>query len=355
MHGYLTDDPGLTISSNCTGYGGLDIAVQRVFGGRVVSYSDIEPGPIALMAHRHPGLPNLGDIKQINPYRAEYADIWTGGYPCQPFSNAGKRLGTDDERHIWPWIAGILGATRPRIVVLENVAAHLRRGFDVVSADLANLGYLFAWTVVPASAVGAPHQRKRLFIVAVTEDAHGELGQRQRERSAPGQTEGGRSRPDAGRRGVVPVAESQGVGWSPWWDGSARAQATQPESVFGGDALADADSARLQVGHGRDGDELATAKRSGDAARWGKYAAAITRWESVRGLTAPDPTVTGARGGQVLSPLFVEWMMGLDPGHVTSVPGLSRNQMLKLLGNGVVPQQAEYAIRGLWARLMGVG
>src|SRR5215217_6058193 len=160
-----------TISSNCTGYGGLDIAVQRVFGGRVVSYSDIEPGPIALMAHHHPELPNLGDIKQINPDHAEYTDIWTGGYPCQPFSNAGKRLGTDDERHIWPWIAGILGAARPRIVVLENVAAHLRRGFDVVSADLANLGYLFAWTVVPASAVGAPHQRKRLFIVAVAEDA----------------------------------------------------------------------------------------------------------------------------------------------------------------------------------------
>src|SRR5690606_42082146 len=56
-------------------------------------------------------------------------------YPCQPFSNAGKRRGTDDPRHIWPWIARAIGILRPRFVVLENVAAHVRRGFDVVSED----------------------------------------------------------------------------------------------------------------------------------------------------------------------------------------------------------------------------
>lgn len=184
------------IGSLCTGYGGLDIAVHSVFGGELVWWSDIEPGPVKLLTERHPGVPNLGDLKAVDWYGVEPVDILTAGYPCQPFSNAGKRLGLDDPRHLWPWIAYAITVLRPRTVVLENVAAHRRRGFRIVAGDLAALGYRIGWTINQADHVGAPHERKRLFVVAVAEDTHIEPGD-QRWWSAPGQAEGWRSRPDA--------------------------------------------------------------------------------------------------------------------------------------------------------------
>lgn len=88
-----------------------------------------------------------------------------------------------------------------------------------------------------------------------------------------------------------------------------------------------------------------------DESRWGDYAAAIARWEHVLGRPAPAPTQTSAKGNPQLSAAFVEWMMGLPAGWVTDVPGITRNEALKALGNGVVPQQAEAAIRWLLARV----
>lgn len=83
---------------------------------------------------------------------------------------------------------------------------------------------------------------------------------------------------------------------------------------------------------------------------WGPYGAAIRRWERRLGRAAPAPTERGAKGQPRLSPVFVEWLMGLPSGWVTDVPGLTRNEMLKALGNGVVPQQAEAALRILLNR-----
>ena len=83
---------------------------------------------------------------------------------------------------------------------------------------------------------------------------------------------------------------------------------------------------------------------------WGVYAPAIARWEHVTGRPAPAPTERGRTGQPRLSPAFVEWMQGLPAGHVTAVPGVSRNDQLAALGNGVVPQQAALALR-----MLGVG
>src|SRR5690606_40192712 len=96
-------------------------------------------------------------------------DIVTGGYPCQPFSVAGKRKGTSDARHLWPNIAHALRVLRPRYAFFENVANHLRLGFADVLADLAELGFDAEWTTVRASDVGAPHQRRRLFVLRYEE------------------------------------------------------------------------------------------------------------------------------------------------------------------------------------------
>ena len=85
---------------------------------------------------------------------------------------------------------------------------------------------------------------------------------------------------------------------------------------------------------------------------WGRYLPAVTRWEAVTGLPAPHPVHVTRTGTLRLDPRFVEWMMGLPAGWVTAVPGLSRNQQLHALGNGVVPLQGATALRGLWTRLV---
>src|SRR5690606_25309835 len=297
----------LRIGSLCTGYGGLDIAAQSVFGGSLAWWSDIEPGPIKVMQHHHPGAPNIGDLTTVDWSTVEPVDILTAGYPCQPFSNAGKRRGTDDPRHIWPWIARAIGILRPRFVVLENVAAHVRRGFDVVSEDLASLGYDTAWSVVRASDVGAPHRRERLFVVAADPvDQYEKWARREGEHSD------GRG---------VPSPDAQDVG--------RREGRTESEGVVGGPDVAE----------------------RGSQVDWRQYAPAIRRWEGVLGVPAPRPDARGPRGGLKVNPAFAEWLMGV-PGRITSVPGLSINEQLKLAGNGVVPQQAEHAIRGNLSRLL---
>lgn len=93
--------------------------------------------------------------------------IVTGGYPCQPFSQAGKQRGVKDPRHLFPYIADGIGATRPVLCYFENVANHLNQGYDEVRRTLQELGYTVKEGIFSASQVGAPHIRKRLFILAV--------------------------------------------------------------------------------------------------------------------------------------------------------------------------------------------
>jgi DNA (cytosine-5)-methyltransferase 1 len=98
-------------------------------------------------------------------------DILTGGYPCQPFSAAGKRLGTDDPRHLWPFIADGIRILRPKLCFFENVEGHISLGLREVIGELESIGYKTAWGIFSASEVGAPHQRKRVFILAHSECA----------------------------------------------------------------------------------------------------------------------------------------------------------------------------------------
>lgn len=330
--------PETRIGSLCTGYGGLDIATQQVFGGRLAWTSDIDPGAARIITHRLPGVPNLGDLTTTDWAHVEPVDIVTGGYPCQPFSTAGKRKGTADERHIWPHIANALRVLRPRYAIFENVAGHLRLGFDTVLRDLAAIGFDAQWCLVRASEVGAPHQRQRLFLVATAADA-ADLGHersRDTRRRWHGPADHGHAAADAGSpglvvRGVEPARDER-----------------QAAERGGGEPPADTDGSGRGTRSGLVSRIRPEERVEGDQPRrdWGKYAPAIHRWETVTGRRAPWATDARNR----LNPAFVEWLMGLPAGHVTQVPDLTRTQQLKALGNGVVPQQAEAAIRLLHAR-----
>jgi DNA (cytosine-5)-methyltransferase 1 len=174
----------LLIGSLCSGYGGLDLAVEDVFPqARLAWYAQWEPpdrktkNPDAnqyaaqIMAHHWPGVPNIGNIAAVDYSKVQRVHILTAGFPCQPVSDAGKKLGVEDDRWLWPEIARAVGELRPRLVLLENVAALLRRGLEIVLADLAALGFDAEWECIRASDIGAPHPRSRLFVLAWPADA----------------------------------------------------------------------------------------------------------------------------------------------------------------------------------------
>ncbi|MCX5121982.1 DNA cytosine methyltransferase [Micromonospora sp. NBC_00362] len=155
------------IGSLCTGYGGLDLAVELVLGGQLTWYAENDRHARTVCAHHWPGVPNLGDIRTVDWTRVEPVDVLTAGFPCQDISNAGKRAGiTGTHSSLWSSIADAVRVLRPPLVFVENVAALLRRGFDVVEADLATIGYDTSWLCLRASDIGAAHRRDRLFLLA---------------------------------------------------------------------------------------------------------------------------------------------------------------------------------------------
>ena len=185
----------MKIGSLFSGAGGLDMAVEQTTGAVPAWFVEFDPNPSKVLARHWPDVPNYGDVTAVNWSDMEPVDILTAGYPCQPFSHAGKRKGHTDERHLWPHVADAISALRPRLVVLENVAGHLSLGGAAVVGDLAGLGYDARWGVVRASDAGAAHRRARLFIVA-TDNAreHGDWNLERQPRGAE---------PANGHRGVV--------------------------------------------------------------------------------------------------------------------------------------------------------
>jgi DNA-cytosine methyltransferase len=167
------DTTEITHISLCSGYGGIDLGLKRVCQSlRTVAYSEIEAYACeVLLARMESGAldaaPIWSDLKSF-PW-AEFSgkvDILSGGYPCQPFSSAGKRIGKDDPRHLWPWIADGIAVMRPRICFFENVEGHITLGLSTVISDLEEMDYEVSWGIFSAAECGAPHQRKRVFIMA---------------------------------------------------------------------------------------------------------------------------------------------------------------------------------------------
>lgn len=160
-----------------SGIGGIDLAAEWA-GMNTVAFCEREPFPQKVLRKHWPNVPIYDDVCTLSREvlerdgiitNARAIDIISAGYPCQPFSNAGKRRGTEDDRHLWPEVKRLLEEIRPRWFLGENVAGHITLGLDIVLSDLESIGYTAQPVVIPACAVGAPHRRDRVFILGYTD------------------------------------------------------------------------------------------------------------------------------------------------------------------------------------------
>ena len=152
----------------CSGIGGFSLGFQWAELSKPVLFCDIEPWSRQILAKHWPDVPIAEDVKELanDPNGlVPDCDIITAGYPCQPFSQAGKRRGTEDDRHIWPFIFSIIQSKRPTWCVFENVYGHVTLGLDEVLSDLERESYATRPFIVPACATDAPHRRDRLWII----------------------------------------------------------------------------------------------------------------------------------------------------------------------------------------------
>jgi len=362
-----SSDTQLKIGSLFSGYGGLDLAVEHVFNATTVWFSELNE-PVARVFARHwPDAPNLGDITAIDWSQVEPVDILIGGFPCQDVSTVGKRAGIapGTRSGLWAHMAAAIDALQPEWVVIENVrgllsspatrppaegddhdrrnprdatpngatlrgmerdpwhlgdnAARPLRALGAVLGDLADLRLDARWIGLPASLVGAPHQRFRIFALA---------------------------------RRAVPHPAGDGL-VARWGDARSGASETRDDRAVSPDhRLRTPRAGWLTEQESRVGDAVVADRRT--VQRWGRYADAITRWEHITGRPAPAPALLNDADGPRPAPAFVEWLMGLPTGWVTDADDLSQNQQITALGNGVLPLQAAQALDLLGARSASV-
>ena len=147
-----------------SGIGGFALAC-RWAGIETIAFCEIEKYAQRVLRKNFPGIRIFEDVRQFPATEFREPFLLTGGYPCQPFSQAGKRRGAEDDRHLWPSMFGIIRTSRPNWILAENVAGHVTLGLDEVLADLEGEDYAVQPIIVPACAVDAPHRRDRVWIL----------------------------------------------------------------------------------------------------------------------------------------------------------------------------------------------
>jgi len=157
-----------------SGIGGFSLGLEATGGFETVAFCDIEEYPRKVLQKHWPYVKQYKDIKELNYDRLKSdglvpIDIISGGYPCQPFSVAGKQKGVEDPRHLWPEYFRLVKECRPTWVIGENVSGHIKLGLDSVIEDLESENYSVRPFSISASSVGANHQRERIWIVAYSE------------------------------------------------------------------------------------------------------------------------------------------------------------------------------------------
>ena len=202
-----------------SGIGGFSLGLERA-GMTTVAFCEIEPFCQKILKHHWPNVPIFDDIRTLSGDDVGPVDLICGGYPCQPFSVAGKQRGKADDRHLWPEYYRLIQEIHPRWIIGENVAGHIKLGLDDVLSDLEREGYTWESFVVPACAVNAPHRRDRVCIVAHSKHNGSFASEINRKRSE-----------DAGRRKK----------------GAELTQQPERDSELGNNAvMADSESERIQ-------------------------------------------------------------------------------------------------------------
>lgn len=318
----------MRVAELCAGYGGLSQGLKLAgVDASVEWFAEIDEAPARVVQHHHPGIPNLGDLTEI--VDPPEADIVTAGFPCQSVSVAGRRKGIEDERWLIDDVCRVARASGARWLFLENVPGLLTAndGFAMarVCAAMAREGFSrWEWGTFRAWDVGACHIRRRWFCIATNPSSVGRepwpgLGESE-------QAEQWRNGSGDDNREIdlislpTPAAGNPNDGEDPdQWLARHEYHATRTDQE-----------------PTRSGLPLSIATQI----NWEQFLSAVVRQERAFNRIAPDRRVGGR-----LSPVFVEWMMGLTEGRVTAPEiGLTRAQQLKTLGNGVVPQQAARAI-----------
>lgn len=318
-----------TILSLCSGIGGLDLGLHaglRMVGGvpRTVCYVEREAFACACLGKaieegRLDDAPVwCGDLRIMPLDLLPRIDYITGGYPCQPFSAAGRRQGKKDPRHLWPSVFQCVEALRPKGVFFENVAGHISLGLWDVLSDLEASGYRTAWGCYSASSVGAPHRRERVFILGLADANRHSKPDRAEHAEAPRMPS---ILADPGLHDEAPRGEralaSEGCG-AGHGEGGSGCDAGPRHRTAAGQAsrVADADDPRPQ------------------------------RWLSDVRRSHEWPSRPGCAQGSDEPPRTIEPRLG---GNAHGLP--SRVDRLRALGNAVVPQQAELAFLDLWRQL----
>lgn len=156
----------MTYGSLFSGIGGMDLGLDRA-GMECRWQVEIDPWCRRVLAKHWPDVPKYDDVRTVGRYNLEPVDLIAGGFPCQDVSNAGKRIGLEGERSgLWSEFWRLIGDLRPRFALVENVPGLFARGFGQVIGDLTEIGYDAEWSVLPTCALGAPHTRERVFILA---------------------------------------------------------------------------------------------------------------------------------------------------------------------------------------------
>ena len=150
-----------------SGIGGFSIGLERTGGFSTVAFCEVDPNRRSDLRRLWPDVVCYPDIRTLRAEDVGPVDVICGGFPCQDISDAGSRAGLAGERSgLWSEYARLIGELRPSFVIVENVSALLNLGMGRVLGDLASIGYDAEWHCIPASAVGAPHPRDRVWIIA---------------------------------------------------------------------------------------------------------------------------------------------------------------------------------------------
>ena len=314
-----------------SGIGGFALAAKWN-GYRTVGFCDNEPYAQAVLKKHWPEVPCHKDIREVRGELYAGVTLLTGGFPCQPFSVAGKQRGKDDNRYLWPEMLRVIQEARPTWIIGENVAGIVNLALDQVCADLEGQGYEVEPIIVPACAVDAPHRRDRVWIVGhskldgltASKTSGGLLDQSEEQRGKVKEWESsGASCASSDVADSVSLSERSAHGSKEW--GCVRGRQDEDISQrneMGSNSSDSRENVADTVKQGREGQ----VHRREDTER-----------ESVDGYSGCGGTTHGQSGEAI-------WLAEPNVGRVANgIP--NRSHRLKGLGNAIVPQVASEIIR----------